>query len=728
MGDPIPRLADRCESRGFLAGFFEGWIEHNDRVVDMGQTDKALIEKTLDLLESEQDLLVINPFSYSLVPALIAASYTFVADTRTVSGDVRSTGNPLLLFPKQGYIGDIESFSYSDIVSGESIIDKDNISDLADFKGGNRVYRVTDESVLGSSEKDMEIGLMFVDLRKDLWQNNVAEFESFTRRNQITTVVYYSDERNFATANVAETVDEELEVSRSTIAETETESLGENPSRARTEEYIVNQGVDISITSVDPGDLEEMFDDLYEARQGLQKAAPDLYAVPEINNLLVELAVEPSVYDEQVRENFYYSSTSRLIEGLQEARNKTEETVTGRLDEYWRLADDLRAELEKQNPKKRVLKARVEDATETAETTVFVARNQMHRDAIERGLFLDDVDIGDTVKLVTKAEVDPRPDTKHVFVNLLGFNHPLYEFPPSTDVEFLVYPFLKNVVENELTSDGADTDGDDSGATSEVVHVEDSEEIGRPDTVEFSRSEIEVDVAQSLATTETTDGDSHSERRGSEGSAIENIEIQFSDGSTQETTPRSMMTILDPDADTVRRRRARDLRPGDKVVILGEAATDLYEIITEQQHQKESIQQREMLIERWREILNESLNSDYTTDEILNKLQERGSDLQTTATIESWAEGDTLGPRSHEDVHLVLEIARPGSEGASKDIHEAMRYIRTLHRRIGRRVHRIVEAEIDTKKEARFESGIGSQLNNIGDKIDIKHVSDTKTV
>lgn len=732
MADSIPSLADDCLDREFLSGFFNGWIEHENDDVDLGQTDQALIEKTLSHLEDGQDLLLINPFSYSLVPALISAAYTFAADTRTDAESVGSTNYPLLLFPKRGYIGDIDSFTYRDTVSGGSVVEKQNVGDPADIEPGNTVYRVTDESILQSSGQPPEIGLLFVDLRKDLWQSNVVEFEDFARRNDVRSVLYYADDRNFATENAADMVDEELEVTRETIAEATTNTLGDTPSRARREEYILSRGVDVSITSIDPGELGDRFDELYESRTKIQDVAPDLYAVPEINNLLTELAVKPSLYDEQVQGNFYYNSTIRLIEGIEEYMSKVDETVASRLNEYWRLADELRAELEDQNPKERILKKRVQEASETDEETIFVARNRMHRDAIERALFLDDIDLGANTELVTKSEVEPIPDAKHVFVNLPGQNHPLYAFPPSTEVEFLTYPFLSGVVRRELYGNEPDPDDLETDTSTDTsVSITNDEEVGRPDTVEFSPAEIETDVARSLTshggsgTKDSSEVSSQSENEVEEGARVR---IEFGDGSSRETSSQSMVTILDSDAETVRRRRAEDIVPSDKVVILGDATTDLYETITQERHEQESIQQREMLIERWREILNDGLEADYSPRSLLTEMQDQGSELQSAQTIESWADGGTLGPRHEEDVGLVLKIIRPGSESAAEEIHDAMRYIRTLHRRIGRRVHRIVEAELDPTREARFESGIGNQFNNIEDKIAVKNVSDVRTI
>lgn len=730
MSESVPDLARKCRGREFLSGFFEGWIEHEHRDIDLGQSDQALIERTLELLEDGQDLLVVNPFSYPLLPALVCASYMLATDHRVSTVDSTSEGEPLLLFPKEGYIGDLEGFTYRDTVSGGGLIDKTNVGSPGDFDGGHLVNRVTDERVLTSESSGWPIGLLFVDLRKDIWKGHIAEFEEFANRHQIRSVLFYTDGWDYAANAVTDMVDDELEVTRTTIAQATTDTLGTNPSRARREEYILTAGVDVTITTVDPGELEDRFDEMYEVRKQLEDALPDLHAVREVHNLLTELPVEPSVYDEQVRGNFYYNSTQGLIESLQQFREQASEVNAGLIDKYWRIAADIREELERDNPKHNVLAERLQEAVASNRQTVFVARNKMRRDAISQSVFLDDMELNDKVEIRSKNEVDPAPETKHVFVELPGYHHALYEFPPSTEIEYLVYPFFADVVRREVEASRADPADVATDAPEHPVTISTDGEIGRPERVDFDPREIENDISHSLSVedAESGGGDGDSRTRTGAESGTDELRIHFGDGSSQAVAQGSMMTILESEAETVRRKRARNLVPGDSVVILGNAATDLYETITEQEHQKESIRQRELLIERWREILEEGLEDRFTTGTLLKEMQDRGSETQSEATVQSWADGGTLGPRDPKDVRLVLEIVRPGSEGAAEEIVEAMKYVRTLHRRIGRRVKRLVEAEIDPTREASFESGIGSRLDNIEDKIQVKNVTDTEAV
>lgn len=720
MGDTVPELASRCREREFLGGFLDGYIEHDHHDVDFGDTDLALVEKILEQIEQGQNLLVVNPFSYPLIPALIAASYILSTDVR-VGGDQRVTqASPMVLLPKEGYIQELEGFNYHDTVSGGGILPKINVGAPDDFEGEPKVHRVTDIGFITDSPGGWHIGLLFVDLRKDIWKNELTAIEEFTERNDVGSVVFYTDSRDFATEIIEDMVDDTMEVSRTAMMEASPGDLGANPTRGRIQERILDEGVDSSVITVQAPDLMDEFDELYRLRNEIKQEIQDLHAVPKLHNLLVELAVKPSTYDEQVRGNFYYNSTTQLIEGIQSFIEQVDETEVSLLENFWRKGQQIRDHLERSNPRWKILMEQVEEALHSDREFCFVAKNRPHRDAIQSELFTEGYELDDRTRVLTRNEVRPSLDTTFVFVNLPGYRHPLYEFPPSTEVRFMIYPFLESVVQKEFDKAESTDEGD-----RQVVTLDQTERIGEPETVSLEPLDIETDVDAAFSSPSSGVGGDGSKTTGAESEDGFDIEIAFGDGTSVTVDSRTRMTILDQEKDAVHRQRAEELSPGDRVVLMDEAATDLYEMITRQQHEREAIRRREKLIERWREILNEGLEERFTPEELHAEMVERGSERKQPISIEMWAAGDVIGPADPKDVRLVLEILRPGSESAYEEIVSAMKYIRALHTRIGMRVKRIIEVEIDPTRSAHFDSGIGSKLDDIEDKIDVKRVNGT---
>ena len=120
-------------------------------------------------------------------------------------------------------------------------------------------------------------------------------------------------------------------------------------------------------------------------------------------------------------------------------------------------------------------------------------------------------------------------------------------------------------------------------------------------------------------------------------------------------------------------------------------------------------------------------------EEVVDELQERGSDIESLHSVRAWSEGRYMGPLDESDCRRVLHLARPDLEGVLlEQIHEqvwkAMKHLRLLHRRIGRNVRRAVEAEYNPSTTSSFGGDVNEQMvKNIARNIERQTVTNIKS-
>lgn len=105
-------------------------------------------------------------------------------------------------------------------------------------------------------------------------------------------------------------------------------------------------------------------------------------------------------------------------------------------------------------------------------------------------------------------------------------------------------------------------------------------------------------------------------------------------------------------------RSIRSLRVGDTVMFIqGQQRQNLYELIVSRIHAHPSIALYLNLIQKWQdEVIQCAKMSRLTPEEILSRMRQRGSQLQTPQAIRFWLDRGVMGPRDQEDLGRIADI------------------------------------------------------------------------
>lgn len=724
MNAPVPELAAACKSRLFPAGVFGGAIQYDNTILDMSQVELALIEKCLRHVEQRDNLLVINPFSTKLTPAFLILSYMASADPRRPS-DLQTTDRaPALLFPSNtGYLGELDNFNYRDEINASGIYDRDPIRSMGEYStaGNYQLYSATGDIVIPDQSED-RIGLLFVDLRNDSWQQNFHHIERLLDTYKVDSALFYSDTDNAGTDTAQQIVAETLTVSRGTFSETDTATPGENPTPARIQESILSNPIKLSF----PVDHSEKIDaglrQLYALRCNLTESFDNNVYVELLNGLLLDLPVSPSRYDEMANQNAFYQSTYDLLDNIEDRIIATPGDESQMFEKFVAQAREVRRVLERSHPKQAVLDEIIQDTQESETPLRLVARNLMFEQALEQYLYTEYGSIPEYVELYRTGELTPNHEAKTVFTSAPDSGDQNYAFPPSNQITVLTYPFFVDTVIDRF--DGTEFEGEspplevEERPSAEPPSPDDDQSATEMDSGVVNLSNIEIDISPSL--TDSSGGSSYTDSSPDDGPIVE---LEFADSTTRQLSVSRRVTVYDREHDDIERKPAGQVSSNDQLVITEEAASDLYHEVIEIKHSQKDVKEHEQYVDRWRELLNNILDRDGMTHEkLLSKLKQEGSNLSTTAPIERWATGEALGPQSIDDVRNILRIADPRFEDQYQRVYEAMKYIRTLHRQTGRRVKQVIIAELDPERSANIDSDLVTHLEEMIDQAEIKRV------
>ena len=716
----IPELADQCSRRYFPGALLGGKIEHDNLELTPGQVDLALIERTLQGVADRNHLLLLSPFASPLEPALIIMSYMKASDP-SVPRRIND-GRPALLFPydNPGYIGAIKNFSYTDVVSGSAMYEYDSIGQLDELNDTHCIYSAKTTHVIDIDSEPRSIGLAFVDLRDDTWKRSIADFEAFAEHHHVDSFVFYATDRGYAEETAVELVDEVFEVSRETMVQSAIDTLGTNPTSTRIQETIFKNPIDITIHAAETEKIDQAFNQQYAARQRIIRNYDKTDLIRLINGLLLDLPVPPTRYDGAARKNAFFNTTLELLEGLDDRIAAVSGDEATAFEEFKQQASEVRWALNEQNPRRRLMVEAIETAGEGTQPTVVVVRNRLFQRAVEDMLYGSAGRIPENVEIVARRDLSPSVNAHVVFASAPRHGSPLYEFPPANEITFISYPFLVDSLKSRLQGEISDDEGPTVDITVEIDREVDDEER---ETDEISLAGIEEDIEPSVTSSST---DNYVSTILSAGAGCK---VTFEDGSIMSTYERRQVTVYEQTADgtEVSRIPAAALNSGQKVVIIEEAATDLYERIIEHKHNQDKVAEEEQWAAQWREYLRQAIEDDdsrWDYEALLEEMQDRGSELETEQSIKEWVNGERIGPRDIDDVRIVLSIVNPRFESKYDRIYEAMQYIRVLHQRIGRKVRDHILAELAPDQTAEIETEVDAQLTEIVNQAEIKRVAD----
>jgi hypothetical protein len=337
--------------------------------------------------------------------------------------------------------------------------------------------------------------------------------------------------------------------------------------------------------------------------------------------------------------------------------------------------------------------------TELDQERIVVVKNDFERKAILRALTLENRKLADNVSIRKVDDIQPVPDGEIVIARPLDANSYLYDFPTSERIAFLHFepwaPLVKDRLEagmgqldipirrEEIGRVGGHTDQatDSNQSTRTYDRPDDSDE---KDPTESLRADFEGD--DTTSTSRSGGGRSSQSRE-------PDVTISLSNGESKHLTNQAQVSILKENGD-IARKQAKNLAVGDTILLLDSVADDIYDLFVESAHQKEKLRKAESLVERWRSILEDGLDGEWTSKELLEEIQDRGSKIQHEMTVSNWRTGEVIGPRDPEDVRRILAILDPEMEPTYEATAEAMQEIRNEHQKIGVQARRAIESQV----------------------------------
>jgi HPt (histidine-containing phosphotransfer) domain-containing protein len=697
----LSELVSKCQDRNFLSSFFEGRIEYEERNIDFGQTDLATMEKCLSAVEEKESITVFNPFSDPLLPVLISYSYMFSSEPNLTSNI--NEGLPMILFPYQGYIQEYDNFHYSNGTELDTVMSKENVDSEGDIKSKHVIYRATETEILTSEYKN--IGLAFIDLRKNAWKEKMDRIEEFISNNYIDSVVFYTDEKDYGYDVAKDLSSEVFEVSGELMTQSEVDSEGENPTKMRKQESVFSRDFEFNIVEVDEEEIVARFNNLYEMLQKFSENDIEEYSARKLFNLLSNLVTSPNKYDKTASGNYYFQTVSSLTRSLESKADNLPSPRSDLVRNYLAEAEDLIETLNETNPKSNIILKLNEEAKKSEKETLLITKNKIHKEALEEMLAEEKTNLESPI--LTKNEVTPSKGSVCIYLFAPWKEENVYEFPPANTLIFSLYPFERNLVEGALEENCPSN-----------YDLKSRKIIGTSEDYDLDIENIREESARSVLSGNTSPQNNSAKRK----DTGESVNILLQGDEEVSYNEREIVTVLDKDKNTVKRKKSKDLNEGDELVVLSDAREDLYSLLVKKEHKREKIENKEALIQKWRSILQKGLETkgwDY--DRLLKELQEKGSEISSSLTVRNWAKGDVMGPQKKEDVHRVLEIFRPEYESLAPKIYQSMKYIRIEHRKLARQVRSLIESKVDPMSSVSNDLN-KEKLKRIEENLEVKRV------
>ncbi len=232
----------------------------------------------------------------------------------------------------------------------------------------------------------------------------------------------------------------------------------------------------------------------------------------------------------------------------------------------------------------------------------------------------------------------------------------------------------------------------------------------------FSTSEYDVDRGRDTLSMEGEDAlrPSGFATQPRQNVLVPALRIEFVDGFCHAELDSRLMVLL-PATESVEERRADALRVDDVVLFVdGDQRRRLYEAILERVEHHPAMGATYILVRYWQQAVREGFfRSRMTYDEFLQKLQDLGSQMQTTPGIRCWVAGEVLGPRDAQDIRRAGVIFNDQALIQEwREIDRALRRIRGLHISLARKLNRvIVEAGLMGRRPDAAEECIDEELN-----------------
>lgn len=733
--DDITSYADSCRQRVFMGGFLQGTIQNDGTPFHLGTTECAIVEKALRAVEQENSLLIYNPFPTTSLPVAIIASYAYSQNPRIPGSEER----PMLVFPasSRGYLSKIDSFHFQTTVSAEDnktpLIPRESIGSLSEQSSSWCVYTAKDNFVFDTENHDVPLGALFVDLRKPEWsERQFDNIEEFCESNSEISAIFYTEEMNPAAELTQERLDyDPICVTGEMLANAETTESVEGESSLTVQERILSSGqLEVLQFPVTDGGLGEHIPEFIKLKKKCQKRDLAYVDVARVFNRLLKQPFKPKYWSRSVGSNAFYDDVPGYIERI-ERRAGNVERGSNLLNNYARKANEVQGYLNERHALQNTVLDAIQRASDDEGHSHFVVKNPAEREALRLAATDSGYTIPENIEIIEREKVTPKPESRYVFLYPPYRDDYVFEFPPSNQVAFIYQALWSNYVQS-----AAQEATKNITATHKTQSIGEEGAVGDVEDHVFDIDTLESDIEGYLRGVDFGGSDETTSSEASEQAASDDEDLIFklSDGSSRRFSEESIVTIYDPEEAKISRKIATKVNVGEEILLIESVAGDLYDVLLDSAHKRDAVREDEELVANWRRALNNAMEREgLSYEDVVDELQERGSDIESWHSVRAWSEGRYMGPLEEGDCRRVLHLARPDLEGALlEQIHEqvwkAMKHLRLLHRRIGRNVRRAVEAEYNPSTNSSFGGDMNEQMvKNIARNIERQTVTDIKT-
>lgn len=737
----LAEYASRCESRPELALWFDSGLRTSDGPLHIGDVELALVEETLEAFQRSSSIAVINPIPGNELVLSICLGYLRIKDPGFPQDGLWGSGKSLCLFPalSQGYVTDFDSIRRQGIGQMPKAIDRQPIDGTDEIDGSADLF--TAKHGVDLTNNIDSAGAIFVDFRKKEWKTKrrrFTEMATYLNDTSTPTVFYFSKLR----PEYEELIKgfRKVEITNTLLSSARPQSTGQTSTLSTYAQILSSGECTLSLEAVHYPEMKDVVADMANMKSDLKNVPGLRLEVGWLFNLLTELPVKPKYWNEAVDDNYHYQTIGTLISNLRSKSRNLSGMTADLVINYTQAASYLVKLLNAEHPVQEHIFEKLASGADGADETKYVVRNKFEREALLAAIAAEDATLPDAGSIIPISDLTPNPEGRTVFTRPLKEDAHVYEFPSARDVEFIQFEIWARHVTDRLESNFK--------GTNTTIHVRRYNEPSEPQATPQQRagagsqapgqSNRDAVPAETQATTkshsrgqtgksssgevvnyevpdyddpdallddvlaaELTDddsrtGDSRTNEGGSredsdDGIQGESVTIRFEDGTEETHSVLSRVTLVS--GDSIVRVPVKELEPGDTLLVVDEAQSDVYDLFIESAHDRDRVRGCKSTIDRWRSILQEGLEEGYSQQELIQAMQEKGSSISTESTISSWRSGRTLGPRSAEDVRIVLEVVDPDSVSLAEPTVRALKEIRGLHRQIGKEAKRSAEAE-----------------------------------
>ncbi len=698
-----------------------GRVEFEGAPLQLGHSERALLQYTLNGITNRDVTFVVSPIQGDLYPLLSCFTYQILSRANPARFEMNKT-YPSLLCAKQGYLGRFSSFQHAASTKNEPIMRREPLSPSKFKQNRPTLYSTQSPEDLEYRGDEWLFGNVFVDLRNEKWRSSLLKFDGFNDHHRVCSYTFFVDP-GWAARDVRDKLPDALTVNREWVMDVEPPSeTASNPSPVRRYETILNSDFDVEYLILSDETFVEKLESLYHLHKQIETEYDGYVRTGRLFKELSALAALPQQFDATAGMKYSQPKLGRIIEAIEERAAAASGSARGLLGSFANDAQEIIEYLSENNLKRTTLHSVLNDAAESSKPVTIVTKNETHKNAIKTDVEQLSRSIPPNVSIKHATELEPMPSHQFIMLGLMPYAANAFEFPLSADLKILCYPTEYDPIKKRLNLSTADSPTDPSAISGEVTKstVNSDSDHG---TVSFDLDDIKESISEDIleqreetSVVESSDGQSRDP---------DTYVVTFDNGLQESFQGGRRLTTYNKSTHEVRKRPARTIEAGDSIVRLGDAEQDFYEYLREKEKSRGNLDEKEQLVEYWRDILR-TAREESSLEDIQATLDEHGSSIESTAAIRLWISGETTGPQDPKDVRRVLEAYQPDALGVYDEINTAVEWIREFNEQVGEEIRKLIAGELDSRKSLDVDGDVRQRIIELREKIEVVQVEDVR--